>query len=142
MVAMATSIPPLVIHKRAGSRIVVHDNQVFLPAKVWVGALRIKLTSRSAEGERTIYIAGKRVKTIQDQISKKLGERVTYALVQVLLLDRGNNLIMEKSLNLVSSKQSLESFLNADWIKVFLNYNVGIKRSVTTAPARKNNFQN
>lgn len=104
----------------------VINNQVFLPTNMWVGALRVKLTIRTPAGEQTVFIPGKRAKKIQEKINEKLPKKAMYALVEVILFDRGNKPIAEKSVNLVSSKQSLESFLETNWIKSFLKYNVGL----------------
>ena len=99
-----------------------------MPMKIWVGSLRIKLTTRSITGEKTVFIAGRRIKTIQEQITKRITDQDRYALVSAVLADRNGRVITEKSINLKASKQSLESFLDCSMIKSFLKYNVSAKR--------------
>ena len=63
---------PVVIPKRAGGNMIVLNEQIYLPVKQWIGSLRIKLTTRSSQGERVVFISGRRTKTIEANIQKKI----------------------------------------------------------------------
>lgn len=119
---------PILLQNRSGTKMFIHDGQVFESSKRWVGSLRIKLITRSSAGERVVFIGGRRVKTIIDQINNKIKPTDSYVALNVVLADRNGRHILEKSINLKTSKITLASFLDAAMVKSFLKYNIGLSR--------------
>lgn len=119
---------PIVIPKRVGGSMIVLNEQIYLPVKQWVGSLRIKLTTRSSKGERVVFISGRRTKTIEANIMKKLTSDDFYVSITALLTDRNGRVLREKSLNVKTSKETISSFLESPMIKEFVKYNVTSNR--------------
>lgn len=123
-----TTNNPILLQNRSGTKMFIHDGQVFESSKRWVGSLRFKLTTRSSAGERVCFIGGRRVKTIIEQIALKTKSTDSYVSLNVVLADRSGRHILEKSMNLKTGKVSLESFLDTPMVKSFLKYNIGLSR--------------
>ncbi len=119
---------PVVIPKRAGGNMIVLNEQIYLPGKQWIGSLRIKLTTRSSQGERVVFISGRRAKTIEANILKKISSGDTYVSVTAVLSDRNGRVLREKTLNVKTGKETISSFLDSPMIKEFVKYNVAANR--------------